>query len=390
MALYWPDEKVALDIVDDPYRRPFNGDESYTVLRVTSSDLCNYDSYRRVMKRLCELLGKETPNMPGWEEKHHLLHDLLFDELPNNHTDCNYPLPDFVDPPFDTNDLSDIEIIASSDEEAEFMRMVAHGDGKHVRGVSVWEGPVPPGSFEVISDTMRMSTPEYFFLRKANQLAFPEAVCMGMELCGKYRTILTQHNKEDDYDFLKRPRTSKDAIRHYLRDIRETKEGKRAKRVLRYVMDECNSPMSCYLYILLCLPSNRGSYAFERALPSAAFRLEDGFMPDSSGDFLAYDLCWPKKLVALQYTGSDLVTERNYNALATEGMRVVCVSDNDIADPEEFDHLARKLAGLLEAEVPKPTKGWLAARDKLRKQIPIPSYDKMMLTFKSIDAHKNW
>ena len=61
MALYWPEEKVALDIVDDPYRTPFEGDDSYTVLRVTCADLCDYDSYHKVMERLCELLEAGRP-----------------------------------------------------------------------------------------------------------------------------------------------------------------------------------------------------------------------------------------------------------------------------------------------------------------------------------------
>ena len=61
MALYWPEEKVALDIIDDPHRRPFEGDESYTVLRVTCADLCDYESFRKITNKLCDLLDQELP-----------------------------------------------------------------------------------------------------------------------------------------------------------------------------------------------------------------------------------------------------------------------------------------------------------------------------------------
>lgn len=388
MALYWPKEKVALDIVDDPYRSPFEGDDSYTVLRVTCADLCDYDSYRKVMERLCELLGKETPSMPGWDLSNRELFETLMQGIDDDSCDEGpLPYPDYCG----DEELSDIQIVATSEEEGEFMSSMARNHGKHVRGVSVWEGPVPEGSFETISGTTRMSTPEYFFLRKSNQLPFPEAVAMGMELCGKFRTSLTHLSHDsDDYDFLKSPRTSKGALRHYLHDIRNTKEGKRAKRVLRYVCDDCTSPMSCYLYLLLCLPRNRGSYALGHAQISAAYRLESGFMPASSGDFLAYDLCWPKKLVAVQYVGDHLLTKRNHEALTTNDMRVVCVSDDDVADPQRFDRIARKVAKLLDIHVPENRDAWVAARDKLRRQVELPSYDHMLLTVKDIEKHKRW
>lgn len=384
MALYWPDKKVALDIVDDPYRNPFDGDDSYTVLRVTCEDLCNYESYRKIMGRLCELLGHEMPSMPDWEERSQAFHAVFCEELECGMSiDLPFPFPS----PLESDVPDSIEILATSDEEAERMSDAARGNGQRVRGVSVWDGPVPPGSYEDISSSMRMSTPEYFFLRKANQLPFALAVCLGMELCGKYRTALTQYDRGKGYDFLMQPRTSKADVRRYLREIRNTKEGKRAKRVLRYVTDECASPMSCYLYLLLCLPRSRGGYALGRALPSAAFRTEDGFMPDSSGEFMAYDLCWPKKLVAVQYVGSRLLSTRDHEALQTNGMQTVCISDTDVADPQRFDRLARKVASLLGIKVPEATEDWIAARDKLRRQVKMPTFDHMLLTFKHMTRH---
>lgn len=383
MALYWPEEKVALDIVDDPYRTPFEGDDSYTVLRVTCADLCNYDSYSKVMKRLCELLGKEAPDMPGWEDANRTLHSTFFSQVGDAMDVPTYPFPDY----FEDEDLSNVEIVASSEEEGARMRAAAHSKGQYVRGISVWDGPVPKGSFEAISETTRMSTPEYFFLRKANQLPFVEAVCMGIELCGKYRTQLTQYDKSEGYDFLKTPRTSKDTLRHYLRDIRNTKEGKRAKRILRHVLDQCSSPMSCYLYVLLCLPRSQGSYGFERPGQWGPVCTDKGFLPASSGDYLMYDLFWPKKLVAVQYTGEAYPRERDFVALATENVRVVCVTDDDLADPEKFDAVAQRIAKLLDVELPNPSEKWIESNKHLRHQLPIPAYNHMKLTMHDITEH---
>lgn len=384
MALYWPEEKVALDIVDDPYRTPFEGDDSYTVLRVTCADLCDYDSYHKVMERLCELLGKEMPTMPGWEEKSRALHSVLYREAEEELlSEASYPFPDF----FEDNSLSNVEIIAPSKEEGERMRAAARCAGQYVRGVSVWDGPIPKGSYEPISETTRMSTPEFFFFRKANQLSFVEAVSLGVELCGKYRTVLTQYDRGGGYDFLRQPRTTKAAIRDYLRDVRRTKEGKRAKRVLRHVQNECSSPMSCYLYLLLCLPRSEGSYGIERVQGWGAYKGEHGFYPSASGDYLIYDLFWPAKRVAVQYTGSGRPSKRDFEALQNGDIKVVCVTDDDVADPKRFDVVAHKVAGLLNTELPEPTDKWRRACKRLRSVVQPPSFDNMRLTMSEISEH---
>lgn len=78
MALYWPNKKVALDIVDDPGRKPFEGDENeWTVVRVTCAELEDYDSCRRVMSRIARLLDSEAPQSPDWERKNRQLHQAL-------------------------------------------------------------------------------------------------------------------------------------------------------------------------------------------------------------------------------------------------------------------------------------------------------------------------
>lgn len=137
MALYWPDKKVALDIIDDPHRRPFEGDESYTVLRVTCADLCDYESFRKITNKLCDLLDQELPDIPGCVERSHELYEMLSQSLSDEVVDA--PLPS----PFATSNLSNVQVIASSKAEAKRMREAARQAGQYVRGISVWEGPVP-------------------------------------------------------------------------------------------------------------------------------------------------------------------------------------------------------------------------------------------------------
>lgn len=77
MALCWPDKKVALDIVDNPGRRPFEAQDGWTVVRVTNAELEDYDSCRRIMGHIAQLLGSSAPQEPGWEEKNRRLHAAL-------------------------------------------------------------------------------------------------------------------------------------------------------------------------------------------------------------------------------------------------------------------------------------------------------------------------
>ena len=69
MALYWPDKKVALDIVDDPERPPLTvfGDD-WTIVRVTCKELEDVHSFRQVMERMAELVGTSCPSHGSWEQ----------------------------------------------------------------------------------------------------------------------------------------------------------------------------------------------------------------------------------------------------------------------------------------------------------------------------------
>jgi hypothetical protein len=128
--------------------------------------------------------------------------------------------------------------------------------GSVVKGVTVWTGPVPPDSFTYYAPGVRMSTAEYFFLRKVNQLSLPKAVRLGNELCGKYRSSDTGGcAPTDDYTFMRVPRTDTDYIGSYLSRVADTEEGKRALEVLGLVVDGSASPMASYLHIHLTLPT---------------------------------------------------------------------------------------------------------------------------------------
>ena len=260
--------------------------------------------------------------------------------------------------------------------------------GSAVKGVSVWAGPVPPDSFTYYAPGVRMSTAEYFFLRKANQLPLPEAVRLGNELCGKFRSSLTEGCAETgDYAFLRVPRTDRDYIGNYLSKVADTEEGKRALEVLDLVVDGAASPMASYLHTMLTLPPAHGGYGLGHPEASRVFKAKGSFLPDARGAYLAYDLCWERERVALQYTGGALPSAHDLEALEAHGMRVVCVTDGEIADPRAMDAVAKSLAGLLGLELPERTDEWLEARKALREMIEVPPYAHMRSVYSDINRH---
>ena len=393
MALYWPDEKVALDIVDDPERNPFEGGDDYTVLRVTCAELMNYDSFCGIMRKLSDLLGNEIPTSPEWRSRnkslHHVLAGLMANEIDEmlDEACCGTPCCDNPEPYAPEAGLDSVELLAANEEEAERMRCVAQRDGRTVRKVSLWDGPVPEGSFEVLSSGVRMSTPEYFFFRKANQLSFVESVQLGLELCGRYRTSITQYNAGDGYDYLPQPRTSTTIIRSYLRGARGSKEYKRARRVLDAISNDAGSPMGTYLFLRLCLSRGNGGYGLPKAELASVFESDGCLMPSASGPYLAYDLVWPRKRTALQYVGTHLPNESHLDALAAGNMSIVCVTDDDLRGDKSFDRAARKLAKFLDVPIPNDTDKWKDARKRLRKNVSVPAYPNMRLTIRDIESH---
>lgn len=60
MALYWPQEGVALEFLDDPESTPFTGDEKeVNIIRVTNDDLSDPDLFTEFVSHLAEALGYE-------------------------------------------------------------------------------------------------------------------------------------------------------------------------------------------------------------------------------------------------------------------------------------------------------------------------------------------
>lgn len=123
--------------------------------------------------------------------------------------------------------------LATSQEEADAMREAAESEGLGVKGTSVWTGPIPPNSYEEIGLGLRMSTPEFFMFRKANELDLTDAAILFCEMWSVFRTNFTAHNMpKGEVDVLMEPRATFYGFAEYIKPVLGTPEGVRAYEVM--------------------------------------------------------------------------------------------------------------------------------------------------------------
>ena len=83
MALYWPDHKVAVDIIDDPKRQQADVPDDWEVLEVTCAQLEDPVSCQKFMRKVGERLGCDMSftDDPSWQQRNLELHRTLMDDI---------------------------------------------------------------------------------------------------------------------------------------------------------------------------------------------------------------------------------------------------------------------------------------------------------------------
>lgn len=133
---------------------------------------------------------------------------------------------------------SRVHILATNEDEAKLMEQNVISQGGKLGHTTIWRGVVPPNSFTQIDEYTRMSTPEYFFLRKCAEFNDDIARCIGNELVGYYATCYTRPDLPV-YGIvqLDKQRTTKARLRAYLLQCPDAPECQHALEILD-TMDE--------------------------------------------------------------------------------------------------------------------------------------------------------
>lgn len=348
MALYWPDQKVALQIDDDPLSKPYEGPDDWHVFHTTKAMLDDFDTFDALMAGLAEALGEPHPDPRLRRERRSL---------------------------FEALSHADAHANSSSDDEDDDNHILDLETGE----METWDGPLPDGAFETIEGGFNMITPEFFFFREARRRTLLQEMQLAYELCGFYGT-LAEHGS--CYHVYSSPVTTVDELRTFLGGVHGRDGYRLAMDALNYVAEGSASPAATYLSILLTTPRRQGGYDLMRPKLTMCFSglFGEEKAPTEEGRYEAYDLCWPHQRVALQFVGDSLPSARERRALEAPGladMFVVYVTQRQMADPEAFDVAARLLAERLGTPLPPSDAAFVSARDKAREELTFPAYDHM-------------
>ena len=268
------------------------------------------------------------------------------------------------------------------------MELTARRDEKEV---IEWDGPVPEGSYRRNCNDKLVSTPEFLFLRRANELTLPEAVLVGNELCGFFISAgvpaCELPKPADNYFVLFDFRTYKGKLRAYLDTIKDTPEGKRALEVLDYVAEGCANPLVSWLSFILTLPAAYGGYGLTQPRHSTYVVAGTEHYPSAEGAYLSYDLLWDEAKVACTYTGPNKIDKVDLRALKDGGTRVVRVRDQDLTDFDRLEAKAQKIAKLLGEDLPEKTDEWTKAHASLLDTFKAPIVGHMRSTAADLMFH---
>lgn len=90
MAMYWPEQGVAFDIIDDPLADHVPQGEGWNVVYATLDELQHFESYDAVMKHLAHELGIATPEYLAELDRYESRRRALFKMLYDNENMRNY------------------------------------------------------------------------------------------------------------------------------------------------------------------------------------------------------------------------------------------------------------------------------------------------------------
>lgn len=260
--------------------------------------------------------------------------------------------------------------------------MVANPDARRVSRITrphVYRGPVPDSSFIPVADGLVVSSPEFCFLQMACVLSLIELIELGFELCGAYSlsetSIVSEHPDSTKKGFYNRPPlTNIKKLRAFVARMAGARGYKRASRALRHITDGSASPMETILVMLLSLPYKQGGYGLPipelnaRIIPAKSARRS------ASKIYYSCDLFWPDVNVAAEYdsdmfhTGAERISSdsRRRNTLASIGILVITVTNQQIRSIVEFGKIAHLLAASMGKRLRYKKQGFLAAQRKLR------------------------
>ncbi len=192
-------------------------------------------------------------------------------------------------------------------------------------------------------DEVYVACPELCFLQAAHIFPFYLTVKIGCMLCAMYI-------RDDDAAIGQRniqPLTTVNKIKKYLDKVDKVQGIQMARRAIKYVSDNCNSPMEVNIATMGKLPISKGGYALGNFEMNGVIKLKQ-----EEEDFLGRKTCmcdilWKKEKVVVEYE-SNMVhldkeqhayDKRRSTAIVNSGYKIINVTAKDVGILSRTDEI---------------------------------------------------
>lgn len=222
-----------------------------------------------------------------------------------------------------------------------------------------WINNLPFNSFVKLKDRANgneeifIACPELCFVEAANLYSLPEAAIIGCLLCAQFVRDDSEAVKQRPRD----PVTSTKKISRYIKKLENFYGAKKARMAIKYVKDDCNSPMEVNLAVIASLPICKGGYALNSFVMNGAIHLVKAFATEMQRKELHCDMVWPENKLAIEYE-SNLThlskeqheyDKKRSNAIKASGYNIIYIVKNDTSSLSRLDNTffkIRKALGL--------------------------------------------
>lgn len=214
---------------------------------------------------------------------------------------------------------------------------------------SVCSGHLPESAFRRASENVCIASPEYCLLQSIRVYPRFRFLELCMQVCGKY-----SFDKEALRGFSTRDYqlATVDSIGAFLVQMKGYPGISAFQKLLCYLVDGSRSPMETREYLFMCLPKRLGGYGLPRPEMNMRIELDDRERHVARRESLECDLCWPDKMVVVEYDGQPDHSNRKdrdrdsvkRNILLARGYSVFTVTGGQICSVYAFDKVVCSIA----------------------------------------------
>lgn len=263
----------------------------------------------------------------------------------------------------------------------------------------MWSTTVPSGAFVRVGASVYVSSPEFTFAQIARDCTLVELIKIGYELCGMY--ALSNGNDLTIFDGgiaagfrYRNPVTTVRKLSAFLKRAKGSDGLARARRAVKYIIDNSASPRETELAMILTLPFSLGGYG----LPAPMLNCQVDLGVKSvtckgptllslvdrqaqKNEFRICDLYWADAKLDIEYdsdfyhVGAEKIAQdaNRRNDLESRGITVITVTNKQILSWKRMDEVACHAAKRIGKRIRQEYRFLTPERRELRKALFVES-----------------